>query len=343
MEFVCFNDWYKLPESAGTLFLQAEKDSMFFSRPWFENLTTTALDDSHTLLLACVVSGDNVLAILPLVKRNNDCLYSLKHRYTSLYTLLLADNDQHQILTCLFQGLNQLPFNSLLLEPIAENDSNINGLQHIMEASGFTCQRSFRFYNWILRVQGQSFKDYMAARPTVLRNTIARKQRKLEREHGYNIRLFIGDEVIQAMPDYHTVYRASWKANEQYTSFLDGMAAAFSKPGWSRLAILYVKGQPTAAQLWFVLHDKASIFRLSYDKTWKHYSLGSILTSFLMEYVIDIDQVAEVDFLTGNETYKQDWMSERRERWVLSCAKDIKPSNKFERFVKSLWSEIKRS
>ncbi len=337
MEFECFNDLHQLPESADTLFLQAEKDSMFFSRAWFENLTTTALDDSHTLLLACVVSGDNVLAILPLVKRNNDCLYSLKHRYTSLYTLLLADNDQHQILTCLLQGLSQLPFNSLLLEPIAENDSNINGLQQIMEVSGFTCHRSFRFYNWILRVQGQSFKDYMAARPTVLRNTIARKQRKLEREHGYNIRLFIGDEVPQAMPDYHTVYRASWKANEQYTSFLDGMVAAFSKSGWSRLAILYIQGQPVAAQLWLVLHDKASIFRLSYDETWKHYSPGSILTSFLMEYVIDIDKVEEVDFLTGNETYKQDWMSERRERWVLSCAKDSKPSSKFERFVKSLW------
>jgi len=140
MEFECFNDLHQLPESADTLFLQAEKDSMFFSRAWFENLTTTALDDSHTLLLACVVSGDNVLAILPLVKRNNDCLYSLKHRYTSLYTLLLADNDQHQILTCLFQGLSQLPFNSLLLEPIAENDSNINGLQQIMEVSGFTCR-----------------------------------------------------------------------------------------------------------------------------------------------------------------------------------------------------------
>jgi len=177
----------------------------------------------------------------------------------------------------------------------------------------------------------------MAARPSVLRNTIARKQRKLEREHGYNIRLFIGDEVPQAMPDYHTVYRASWKANEQYTSFLDGMVAAFSKSGWSRLAILYIQGQPVAAQLWLVLHDKASIFRLSYDETWKHYSPGSILTSFLMEYVIDIDKVEEVDFLTGNETYKQDWMSERRERWVLSCAKDSKPSSKFERFVKSLW------
>jgi CelD/BcsL family acetyltransferase involved in cellulose biosynthesis len=34
----------------------------------------------------------------------------------------------------------------------------------------------------------------------------------------------------------------------------------------------------------------------------------------MMEQVIDRDRVTALDFLTGNEGYKQDWMSERRER-----------------------------
>ena len=34
----------------------------------------------------------------------------------------------------------------------------------------------------------------------------------------------------------------------------------------------------------------------------------------MMEQVIDRDGVTSLDFLTGNERYKQDWMSERRER-----------------------------
>jgi CelD/BcsL family acetyltransferase involved in cellulose biosynthesis len=35
----------------------------------------------------------------------------------------------------------------------------------------------------------------------------------------------------------------------------------------------------------------------------------------MMEYVLDVDRVREVDYLTGDDKYKQDWMTHRRERW----------------------------
>jgi len=255
---------------------------------------------------------------------------------------LLADTDPQPILACLAGGLRQSPLRGVLLEPVANNDSGISDLRRSMETAGFSCDYSFRLYNWILRVQGQSYADYMAARPARLRNTIARKKRKLEREHGYEIRLFSGDQVPQAMSDYHAVYYASWKANEQYADFLDGIVAGFSRQGWSRLAVLYVKSKPVAAQLWFVAYGSASIFRLAYDEKWRQYSPGSILTSFLMEYVIDVDRVDEIDFLTGNDAYKQDWMSERRERFALSCVKSVKPAGRYERIVESLKGMLKR-
>ena len=34
----------------------------------------------------------------------------------------------------------------------------------------------------------------------------------------------------------------------------------------------------------------------------------------LMRHVIDVDQVREVDFGSGDDAYKKDWMSDRRER-----------------------------
>lgn len=342
MKFVCYSDWDQLPHSADALFAQGEKDSLFFSRAWFENLTATGLVDDQTMVLACVVAGDQVLAILPLLKGAGHTWLSLKHRYTTHYSLLLADDDQQQVLTCLAQGLSQLPLRALLLEPVADDDNRIACLQRSLEAAGFSCERHFRLYNWIYRVQGQSFDEYLAARPARLRNTIARKQRKLERDHGYEIRLFTGNDVPQAMADYHAVYRASWKANEQYAGFLDGMVAGFSRSGWSRLAVLYVRGQPVAAQLWFVCHGKASIFRLAYHEAWRQYSPGSILTGFLMAYVIDVDKVEEIDFLTGNDAYKQDWMSERREHIALSCIKSARPAGGYARFVASLKRLLKR-
>ena len=344
MKFVCYSDWDQLPESANALFEQGEKDSIFFSRPWFECLAATALKDDHTMVLACVMVGDTVMAILPLMESaGNKAWYSLRHGFTPLYSLLLADDDQERVLSCLTQALSQLPVNGLLLEPVAEDDSKLNGLQRSLETAGFSCEHIFRHYNWIYRLQGQTYEEYMAVRPAQLRNTISRKKRKLEREHGYEIRLFTGDEVPRRMSDYYEVYDASWKQNEiNNAGFQDCFVESFSRAGWSRLAILYVKGQPVAAQLWFVHDGKASIFRLAYDKAWKKYSTGSILTSFLMEYVIDTDRVEEIDFLTGNDAYKQDWMSERRERLLLSCVKSIIPASRYERFVKSLKRIMKR-
>ena len=338
MKFVCYTDWDQLPASANALFEQASKESIFFSQAWFECLTTTALEDNHTLVLACVVSGDRVLAMLPLMQSpGNKTWYSLRHGFTPLYSLLIAEDDQEQVLTCLAEALSQLPVKGLLLEPVADDGDKLNTLQQCLTAAGFHCEHRFRHYNWIYRVHGQSYAQYIAARPAQLRNTIARKRRKLEREHGYDIRLFTGADVPNAMSDYYKVYHASWKQNEiKNIGFQDCFIDKFSRVGWSRLAILYIKTQPVAAQLWFVHQHKASIFRLAYDKSWRQYSTGSILTSFLMEYVIDTDKVTEIDFLTGNDAYKQDWMSERRERFLLSCVKSIMPENKYARFVKAL-------
>ena len=335
MKFECYSSWDQLPDSANALFKQGENDCIFFSRPWFENVAS-ALDDDQAMMLTCVVAGNKVMAILPLMKSAGNTFYSLKHRYTPIYSLLLTNDDQQQVLTCMAQGLDQLPLKGLLLEPVADNDGNLRSLQQIMESAGFSCEYIFRHYNWIYRVQGQSYEEYMAARPARLRNTISRKKRKLEREHGYNIRLYTGDKVPQAMSDYYAVYNSSWKANEQYTGLVDDIVAGFSKKGWTRLAVLYIKGQPAAAQLWFVHHGKASIFRLAYSEAWKHYSPGSILTSYMMEYVIDTDKVEQIDFLTGNDAYKQDWMSERRERFLLSCVKSVKHVGWFERIIGSL-------
>ena len=338
MEFVCYTNWDQLPESANALFEQGEKVSIFLSRTWFESLSDTALDAEHRMVLACVTDGEKVMAMLPLMEHTEVKIwYSLRHGYTPIYSLLLADDDQEQVLKCLAQALSDLPIKGLLLEPVTKDDSTLNSFQRVMETAGFTCEHTFRHYNWVYRLQGQSYADYIVDRPARLRNTIGRKERKLEREHGYDIRLYTGDEVLQYMAEYYAIYNASWKQNEiSNTEFIDHFVERFSRKGWTRLAILYIKEQPIAAQLWFVCHGKASIFRLAYDKAWRRYSPGSILTRFLMEYVIDTDKVNEIDYLTGNDAYKQDWMSERQERVLLSCIKSPEPTSKVKRFIESV-------
>lgn len=312
MKLESYNHWSQLPDSVNILFESCSYDSMFFTREWFETLCAETFEEGQTLFLLCVRDGEQVLALLPLVG-DNDYKESISHRYTALYSLLIAKEKQTEIMTCLAEGLSQIPILSLALSPIAEDDKQIQQFRTILKSFGYEYHQNFFFYNWIYRTKQQSFDEYLANRPSQLRNTIKRKRRKLEKEQDYSIRMFRGNDVKQGLIDYHAIYSASWKANEQYRSLFDATAINFAKPDWSRLAVLTINGEPAAAQLWFVVQKKASIFRLAYDEKWKHYSTGSILTAYLMEYVIEKDQVEEIDFLTGNEVYKQDWMSERRQ------------------------------
>lgn len=342
IKFICYSDWEQLPESADRLFAQAEQASIFLSRTWLETISRHALEDDQSMLLACVVDTDSVLAILPLMSADGEHWISLGHLYTSLFSLLLAGNGQQAILACLVEGLSRLPVASLRLAPVAENDVNLQELQQAMQSAGFFCHRYFKFYNWIHRTKGEAFSDYMQARPGKVRNTVARKQRKLQREHGYHIRLCTGDELQQALADYNAVYNASWKAKELFGSLVEGLADSLARRGWLRLAILYIDEKPAAAQFWFVAHSKASIFKLVYDEAWKQYSPGSILISYLMEQVIDTDKVDEIDFLTGNDAYKMDWMSERRVRWGLYCGKPRQTKSRLARTADAIKAWLER-
>jgi CelD/BcsL family acetyltransferase involved in cellulose biosynthesis len=85
--------------------------------------------------------------------------------------------------------------------------------------------------------------------------------------------------------------------------------------GWLRLGIAYYDNEPVAAQLWIVSHGRAVIYKLAHDEKVAKLSVGTVLTAFLMAHVLDVDKVREVDYLIGDDSYKKDWMSYRRERW----------------------------
>ncbi len=339
MKFKCYQHWSQLPQQVDLLFKYGEQTSMFTTREWFETLYNNAFDNNKTLLLACVVETDHVLVLLPLQGVDGHW-QALRHRYTSLFTLLTSNTQQHVLLNCLAQGLNQLNIHSLDLSPVARHDHTLNQLKQALETQGFSCHQRFLFYNWIHRTNGQSYQEYLAERPSTLRNTLKRKQRKLQREQNFNIKMYQGIAVKQGLNDYHTTYFSSWKAHEQYTELLNAIANNLAIPNWTRLAVLSINEQPAAAQLWFVVQRKASIFRLAYAEQWKHYSPGSLLTAYLMRHVIDIDKVSEIDFLTGNEPYKQDWMSQRQKRYSMMFGKAQTKHNKVMTVLQKISSTL---
>ena len=109
------------------------------------------------------------------------------------------------------------------------------------------------------------------------------------------------------------MYAASWKPGEFQGQFVVQLMRLCASRGELRLGLLYVDEQPVAAQFWILSQRTAYIYKLAHDRRFDSYSVGSLLSEFMFKHAIDEDHVGNIDFGTGNETYKRDWMDERRQ------------------------------
>lgn len=104
-------------------------------------------------------------------------------------------------------------------------------------------------------------------------------------------------------------------------AFAQGEGAA----GRLRLGVARADGQAVAAQCWTVENGIAYIHKLAHLESHKHLSAGTTLSAALFAHVIDTDKVTLVDFGTGDQSYKADWMEAVRPRFRIDCLDPAQP------------------
>lgn len=82
-----------------------------------------------------------------------------------------------------------------------------------------------------------------------------------------------------------------------------------------RLGLLMLGDRPVAAQIWIVCAGSALIFKLAFDPELRSLSVGTLLTARMLQSALEEDRVREIDYLTGDDPNKKDWMTHRRERY----------------------------
>jgi hypothetical protein len=172
------------------------------------------------------------------------------------------------------------------------------------------------FGNWFLPVEGKNYDDYLAGRSSRLRNTIRRNLSKAQKTGALEITIHEtpGPALEKAIEDYTAVYQKSWKPAESHPEFVAELCRQSARAGYLRLGLLKLDEIPIAAQIGLVYARKANIYKLAYVQGENPFSAGTLLAAEMMRHAIDVDRVDEIDYLTGDDAYKQDWMSARRER-----------------------------
>jgi len=156
--------------------------------------------------------------------------------------------------------------------------------------------------------------SWWASRPGALRNTVQRKAKK-------------GIVDIQLLTDfdpgswaaYEQIYAASWKPEEGHPALLRAFAEAEGAGGRLRMGIARIEGVPVAAQYWTVEDGTAFIHKLAHVEDSLKASPGTLLSAALFRHVIEVDGVKRVDFGTGNDGYKRDWMNRHEPLWRIEA------------------------
>ncbi len=206
------------------------------------------------------------------------------------------------------------------LSKLPENDGTIMRMANAFRNAGWIVLRSPCDTNHILHVQGRTYAEYLADRPGRVRTTLKRKAKKVE----VSLAALFSPEDWAA---YENVYADSWKPEEGDPAMLRRFAEAESAAGRYRFAIARHEGEPVAAQFWTVDGGTAYIHKLAHRENAKALSPGTTVTAALFAQVIDTDGVTMVDFGTGDDPYKRDWMEATRTRWRLSCLRPEDPRN----------------
>jgi Acetyltransferase (GNAT) domain len=310
------------------LFESAGATSFFSSMPWFHTFAKYALDEGDHIRIYSL-PRDNTAgapqAALATVHKSAKTgffgsrkLSSLSSYYTSLFNMVSNGADDRKSARELAELIaTEAPgWDEVDLRPLDVDAPVFSALVEGLETAGFVVQTYFCFGNWYSFVNGRSFAEYLEGLPSVLKNTLARKKKKLEKTGRAKIEIITaGGQLDAAIEAYNKVYLASWKQPEPYPNFVPELIRRCAELGALRLGLIHVDGEPAAAQFWIVQNGSALIYKLAYDERFADLSVGTILTAALMQYAIDVDRVAVVDYLTGDDSYKKDWMSFRRERW----------------------------
>jgi hypothetical protein len=241
---------------------------------------------------------------------------ALGNFYTSLYSPILNDEATAIDLAALLQAASRDhgSAHEMRFAPMDPAAPAYAATLAALRSIGWVPFRYFCFGNWHLAVDSD-WKTYLEHRSGELRSTLKRKGKKFAAAGGTLEIITDPAHAEAAIADFNHVYARSWKKPEPYPDFIPGLIRWLARQGWLRMGIAKLDGQPIAAQLWIASHGRTNIFKLAYDEEHAIHASGTLLSALLMEQAIDEDKVEAVDYLIGDDPYKQSWMTQRRERW----------------------------
>ena len=295
---------------------------LFTTAAWFDLIARTALRDKTQPVFLAVGDAGDARACVPLQvgwDGGTRTLEALANFYSPVFEPVSnnpANLEAAADALARFAAASSPSVDVVNLRPLDCASDFYLAAQDRLRAAGFWVDTYFCFGNWVHEVGDRDFEDYFKGRPSRLRNTSRRARRRLE-TLGLGIAVMKSESpaLDTAIVAFEDIYARSWRhRSEPHPRFIRELCLLGARRGWLRLGLLRVGERAVAAQIWFVKDGIASIFKLAHLEDHARLSVGTVLTTEMMRHVIDVDKVHLVDYLSGDDEYKKEWMSVRLER-----------------------------
>jgi len=303
VNIACFDDLDAVAEDAAGALDRARQASLYDRLAWFR-LIHDHVPPAGRLAVWRAREGDRAAWLFLAVQDRQ------AQAYAAWYSLRFNGIGDSDVMTPLLAAIRRSGLATLELAPIEDPEP----LAAAFRKAGWHVRLSEKTGNWRAKTEGRDFAAYWARRPGQLRSTAKRKAKTAALEIEIFDRFDAG-----AWTAYEEVYRASWKPEEGSFPFLRALAEQEGDAGTLRLGVARKDGKPLAVQLWLVENGEATIHKLAYREDAKELSPGTILGEAMFRRAIDEDRVLVIDYGTGDDAYKKDWMDERRPLWRLQA------------------------
>lgn len=296
--------------SHGDRFDGADGRCPFNRLAWFDLMARHCYPDSAIEIAQANEGG--AVVVLPLVRQDTDRLASLSNYFSFSFSPLIAGADRDTALHLLTRIASDLRGKAgcISLHPVFDDEGTASLLSTAFRAAGWHVSGRAGPNNHILDLDGRDFATYWAARPGRLRTTVSRK---CKAGISFDVHTHVDDAL---WADYMAIYDASWKNAETRAAFVRAMANEAAARGALRLAFARQDGRPLAAQIWTI--DQVGerrighIHKVAHDAAFDRLSPGTLLAHHMFARAIDEEQVDRIDYGTGDNAYKHDWMERTR-------------------------------
>ena len=115
------------------------------------------------------------------------------------------------------------------------------------------------------------------------------------------------------LADFQQLYARSWKIPERFPQYIPELFRVGLAKGLLRVGILYLDGQPVAADTYILFNGKAIAYKGAYDTDYRKQSPMTVLMMFVFKHLIEVDGVSEINLGHSDAPYKKRWLPKSRD------------------------------